>query len=173
MKFEKSSSGSFESKMDMTPLIDCIFQLILFLVLTSQINVQLEEVDLPFALEGKEADKVKEEVAPIIINVKRVKADTPAQVGERKGDILYQGIRFGNDGKKLAQELRREVAFDAGPQGRNRGMEAGPGGRPLSKLSVLVRADKGVRGEYLRTIFLACQEAAIYRIRFSSTTPTP
>lgn len=53
MKLQRGSGVNFESKMDMTPLIDCIFQLILFLVLTSQINVQTEEVELPFALEGR------------------------------------------------------------------------------------------------------------------------
>jgi len=39
MKLTKSSGGSFENRMDMTPLIDCIFQLILFLVLTTQLTV--------------------------------------------------------------------------------------------------------------------------------------
>jgi biopolymer transport protein ExbD len=155
--------------MDMTPLIDCIFQLILFLVLTSQISIQAEEVDLPFALEGKEADKIKDEVPPLILNVVVDRKATPGE--ERKGMIVFNGNDYGNDQQKLVKELRQEVVYDATEIGRNRGYEVGPG-RNLSKLSALVRADKSVRAEYIRTIFMACQEVGIWRVRVSSTLPT-
>lgn len=174
MKAARKGAFTFESKLDMTPLIDCIFQLILFLVLTSQITIQAEEVELPFALEGKdpkEEGKV-EEVPPLIVNVVRLPTKG-SQEGERLGEIVYNGLRFGNSEEKLKKELQKEVDWDASPQGRNRGFEVGPGGRSLSKLSVLVRADKGVRSEYIRTIFMACQGVGIYRVRVSSTTPTP
>jgi biopolymer transport protein ExbD len=174
MKIGPKGGVNFESKLDMTPLIDCIFQLILFLVLTSQITIQAEEVELPFALEGKEPDKEgkAEEVPPLIINVVRVKS-RPGEEGERLGEIVYSGLRFGNSEEKLKKELKKEVDFDASPLGKGRGFEAGPGGRPLSKLSVLVRADKGVRSEYIRTIFMACQAVGIYRVRVSTTSPQP
>lgn len=175
MKLSPRRGVTFESKLDMTPLIDCIFQLILFLVLTSQITIQAEEVELPFALEGKEADKegqALDEVPPLLINVVRVKS-RPGEEGERLGEIVFNGIRLGNSQEKLQKELKREVDYDASPLGRGRGFEPGPGGRPLSKLSVLVRADKGVRSEYIRTIFMACQAVGIYRVRVSTTTPQP
>jgi biopolymer transport protein ExbD len=175
------TSASFESKLDLTPLIDCIFQLILFLVLTSQITVQAEEVELPFALEGKEIGEDKQEVPPLIVNVVRV--DKPGE--ERFGRIVFGGRVYEDDDarkpnpltaqQKLGMELKKEAEYDAAPRpmGRGRGWEAGPGGRSLSKLSVIVRADKGVRSEYIRTVFMSCQEAAIYRIKVSSTMPTP
>ena len=164
----KIGGMNFESKMDMTPLIDCIFQLILFLVLTSQITLQAEDVDLPFALEGRDTAKVREDVPPLIINIVRKTLGTPEERAQRSGEIVYNGLRL--DQKKLVAELRKEVLFDA-ETGHHRGYEPGPGGKQLSKLSVLVRADKGVRSEYVRTIFMACQEVGIYRVRVSSTHP--
>ncbi len=170
MKMTKSSEGdNFESKMDMTPLIDIIFQLILFLVLTSQITIQLEDVDLPFALEGKESKPGEGEVPPLLVNV--VRDSTPEKKGERSARIVYEGNPV--DGKQLANELRKEAARDANPRprGRGRGYEPGPGGKQLSKLAVLLRADKGVNAQYLRTVFEACMEAGIWRLKFSVVQP--
>lgn len=166
--------GKFETKMDMTPLIDCIFQLILFLVLTTQITVQAEMVDLPFALEGVDPDKVREEVPPVLVNVVLVKKDERGP-HEGRGEIICGGQRLGNDVKALAAILRKEVIRDAEPppRGLGRGYEPGPGGRQLSKLAVIVRADREVRGEYIRTVFSACGEVGIYRVRVSSTMPQP
>lgn len=173
MRVSKKSAVSFETKMDMTPLIDCIFQLILFLVLTSQINVQVEEVDLPFALEGKSMEENKEAVPPLLVNVRLARSRTAP--GERRGEIVFNGKEYGNDEKKLFEELQREASYDAAdpPRGRGRGWEAGPGGKSLSKLAVLVRADRNVAGEYIRTVFMACQKANIYRIRVSAMSPSP
>lgn len=167
----QSGASSFESKMDLTPLIDCIFQLILFLVLTSQITVQAEEVELPFALEGKEQDELGEgERAPLLVNVvlDRRKPD-------RAGQIVFAGKQFDNNEKALADELLKEVRYDAEPppRGLGRGYEIASGGNQLSKLIVLVRADRNVRAEYVRTVFMACQKVGIYKIRVSSTTPQP
>ena len=152
----------------MTPLIDCIFQLILFLVLTSQITIQAEDVALPFALEGKDVSKIREDVPPLIVNVVRKTLGTPEERAKRAGEIVYNGMRL--DQKKLVAEFTKEVIFDA-VSGRKRGYETGPAGKPLSKLSVLIRADRDVRSEYIRTIFMACQEVGIYKVRVSSTPP--
>ncbi len=170
MKLKKSNEDSFEQKMDMTPLIDCIFQLILFLVLTSQITIQTEDVDLPFALEGKEAKPGESEVPPLIVNV--VRERMPEKKGQRMGYIVYGGNRV--DGKKLAQELKREAAYAAGPKpgGRGRGYDtAGAGGVNLSKLAVLVRADRGVQSQYIRTVFESCMQAGIWRLKVSTVQP--
>lgn len=170
MKLSKSSEGqNFESKMDMTPLIDCIFQLILFLVLTSQIAIQTEDVDLPFALEAKESKPGENEVPPLIVNV--VRDRQPAKKGERSGLIRYGGNTY--TVKRLTEELQREAAYDAQPrpQGRGRGWEPGPGGKNLSKLSVLLRADKGVKAEYIRHVFEACMSAGIWRLKVAAVLP--
>jgi biopolymer transport protein ExbD len=165
MKLMKSSEFT-AVKMDMTPLIDCVFLLILFFVLTTEITVNIEDMDLPFALEGVEA-KSSASAAPIIINIKR-----DAKPGDtRAGRILYNG----QDQKlrDLTTALMREAAYDAEapPRGRGSGWELGPGGKKLSKLTVIIRADRGVRSQYLRTAFTACAQAAIYKVKVSSMSP--
>jgi len=175
MKMGAHFGVNFESRMDMTPLIDCIFQLILFLVLTSQITIQAEEVDLPFALEGKETGKIKEDFPALIVNVVYDGKAVKAGKGERVGKIIYNGLECTQ--KKLTELLQKEVAYDAAPQpyGRNRTPEAGPEGVQLSQMTVLVRADKAVRAEYIRSVFMACFETnpKIYRVRLSHTQPQP
>ena len=115
----RHATPSFDTKLDMTPLIDCIFQLILFLVLTSQITIQAEDVELPFALEGEEADKVedKDEVPPLLVNVVRVPNRSGTPEGRRAGEIVYGGKRLGSDERQaeeaLQKELEREVRYDA------------------------------------------------------------
>ena len=171
MKLKKSNEDSFEQKMDMTPLIDCIFQLILFLVLTSQITIQTEDVDLPFALEGKEAKPGESEVPPLVVNV--VRERQPEKKGQRMGYIVYGGNRV--DGKKLTDALRAEAYNDAKPRsegGRGRGYDsAGAAGIKLSKLAVLVRADRGVQSQYMRTVLVSCMQAGIWRLKVSSVQP--
>jgi len=169
MKLRSSgqSGGKVENKVDMTPLIDIIFQLILFLVLTSQITVKMEDVDLPFALEGKEVKPGAEEVAPLIVNI--VRYALASAEGERAGSIVFDGNKL--DKKGLTAELQKEARYDASESGRNRGWEPLPGGRRLSKLSVLVRADRGVRAEYLREVWQACMDAGIYKVKMSTVQP--
>ena len=169
MKLRSSglSDSKVENKVDMTPLIDIIFQLILFLVLTSQITLQTEDVDLPFALEGKEIKPGAEEVAPLIVNIVRF-AIASAEEGARAGSIVFGGNKL--DKKALTKELKKEASYDASPTGRGRGWEP-MGHLKLSKLSVLVRADKGVRAEYLREVWQACMDAGIYKVKLSTVQP--
>jgi biopolymer transport protein ExbD len=169
MKLRRSgqSGANVENKVDMTPLIDIIFQLILFLVLTSQITVQTEDVDLPFALEGKESPPPgAEDSTPLIVNV--VRYALSSDEGPRSGSIVFEGHKL--DKKSLTAKLKQHVRHDASPTGRGRGYEAF-GSKDLSKLSVLVRADKGVRGEYLRAVWQACMDAGIYKVKVSTVQP--
>jgi len=164
----QSEQGSFESKLDLTPLIDCIFQLILFLVLTSQITLQVADVDLPFALEGKEAHAAELEVPPLVVNVVR---QPPKGPSDRTGAIVYNGRPLSP--RSLTAELKKEANYDASPrpEGRGRGWEEGQGGKKLSRLSVLVRADRGVKSEHVRSVFEACIEAGIYKLKVSTIQP--
>ena len=151
-------------KMDLTPLIDCVFLLILFFLLTTEITVQLEDVELPVALEGEEEEPDPNN-APMIINVV-VNADEDAK-DPRSGKIVFNGNTL--DEKQLTKELQKEAAYDAAdpPHGRGNGTEADG----LSKLSIIVRADKRVASKNLRTIFTACAKAKIYKLKVSTVTP--
>ena len=168
MKRLKARSTT-DLKMDLTPLIDCVFLLILFFILTTELTVQVEEVELPFAIEAKKGSDPPKGGGTILINVVRVGAtkDNP-----RAGKVRYNGEDVDLD--KLTRMLQKEADHHARPQsrgGKGFGWEMGPGGQELSKLAVIVRADRGVQSKYLRTVFTACAKARIYKVKVSAVQP--
>lgn len=162
-----------ECDVDMTPLIDCVFLLILFFILTTKITVQIEEVDLPIALEGEQQETSNPDVVqPLIISVIRDLQGIARDRGERAGLLRFDGETVTE--KQLTEKLTREANYDREPppKGRGRGFETSPvGGQRLSKLAVLVRADKDVRAEFIRHVFQACARAGIYKVKVSSVEP--
>ncbi len=144
-----------EAKMDLTPMIDVTFLLVMFFVLTSNLTtLNLEDVLLPVALEASEGGKE----AVLIINIREKNKAT------REGEIVYNGNPV--TPTELQDALRVEVQLD----GARRGLEPppAPGAQGLSKLEVLVRPDEGVRGEYLREVFMACSQVGIYKVKISA-----
>jgi biopolymer transport protein ExbD len=135
-------------------MIDCTFLLVIFFVLTSAFTtLNLEDVLLPVAVATSEQHP---EGSTLIVNIiKKNDAD-------RTGKIIFNGSPQTYD--SLVRDLRLEVQFDKD----KRGAEAGPGGIELSKLEILVRADEGVKGEYLREVFRACQEVGIWKVKLSA-----
>ncbi len=173
---KKRKDFRFDEKMDMTPLIDCVFLLIMFFILTTEITMTQAELELPFALEG-EAEKAKGDDTTIVLDVplKRNRGGNLTEDGIRKGigQIEYLGNVY--DEPELVKLFAKEVKYDAAdpPYGRGRSPEIIAGGRRLSQIKVRVRADKRVNAEYLRTVFMACQQVdpAIYKLEVSSEQP--
>ena len=164
MKKRKRSDDNFETKMEMTPMIDCVFLLIMFFILTTQITVNIEDVVLPFSREGKQdADKDTGEVTLLILNVRK---NRDGERDQRLGEIVFKGKVY--DTKQLLQMLKDEAEYDASPQGRGRDWEPGPNGSKLSQLEILIRYDRSVKSEYLRTIFEQCQKAGIYKLKLAT-----
>ncbi len=164
MKKRKRSDENFETKMEMTPMIDCVFLLIMFFILTTQITVNIEDVVLPFSREGKQdAEKDTGEVTLLILNVRK---NRDGERDQRLGEIVFKGKTY--DPKQLLQMLKDEAEYDASPQGRGRDWEPGPNGSKLSQLEILIRYDRSVKSEYLRTIFEQCQKAGIYKLKLAT-----
>ena len=164
MKKRKRSDDNFETKMEMTPMIDCVFLLIMFFILTTQITVNIEDVVLPFSREGKQdAEKDTGEVTLLILNVRK---NRDGERDQRLGEIVFKGKVY--DTKQLLQMLKDEAEYDASPQGRGRDWEPGPNGSKLSQLEILIRYDRSVKSEYLRTIFEQCQKAGIYKLKLAT-----
>jgi hypothetical protein len=120
-------------------------------------TLNLEDVVLPVAIKS---DEMGEDLT-LIINIPKRNDVT------REGEIVFNGQKQTQDSLKEALQL--EVTVDE----HRRGTEPPPvaGGLPLSKLEVLVRPDEGVRGEYLRQVFVACQQVGIYKVKISSLQP--
>jgi biopolymer transport protein ExbD len=168
MKKRKSSDRNFDTKMDLTPMIDCVFLLIMFFILTTQITVNIEEVTLPFALEGKPEKRNNTDTVMLIMNVRQSQSPEAAA---RAGEIVYRGKVLNT--KTLRAMLDEEVAYDAAlpPRGRGRAKEVGPNNVQLSQLEILIRYDKHVKSEYLRNIFEQCQKAGVYKLKLATTQP--
>ncbi len=163
---------SFEMKMEMTPLIDCVFLLIMFFILTTQITVNIEDLTLPFSIEGKpkKPSEVDEDVM-LIINVPKAKEEDLRDTNDRKGRIMYKGKEL--TPPKLGAILKKEVDYDKAPPplGRGRLPEIGPNNVELSQLEVLIRYDWAVQAEHLREIFQECQKVGIYKLKLATQPP--
>ncbi len=163
---------SFEMKMEMTPLIDCVFLLIMFFILTTQITVNIEELTLPFSIEGKpkKPSEVDENVM-LILNVPAADMEKLKNTADRKGKIMYKGKEL--TPQELHKELKKEVDYDKAPQplGRGRPPEIGPNNVELSQLEVLIRYDRNVQAEHLREIFQECQKVGIYKLKIATMPP--
>mgnify|MGYP001356447989 FL=1 len=164
MKKRKRSDDNFEVKMEMTPMIDCVFLLIMFFILTTQITVNIEDVVLPFSREGKQ--DTEEETGDVTLLILNVRKNRDGERDQRLGEIVFKGRTY--DTKQLLQMLKDEAEYDASPQGRGRDWEPGPNGSKLSQLEILIRYDRSVKSEYLRTIFEQCQKAGIYKLKLAT-----
>ncbi|HLU47675.1 MAG TPA: biopolymer transporter ExbD [Planctomycetota bacterium] len=156
----------YQQKLDMTPLIDAVFLLIMFFILTSQITVDVEEVALPFGLEGK-SDEGGNPDTVVVLNVRLA-----TEQNERgDGEIVYRGEVL--TPKTLRETLQNEVDFDASELGRGRTPEV-EGQNKLSQVKVRIRADKLAKAEYVREIFQACAEVnpKIYKVEVSVEQPS-
>ena len=167
MKKRKRSDDNFETKMDMMPMIDCVFLLIMFFILTTQITVNIEDVVLPFSRVGKQVEEKDTGDTMLILNVRK---NRDAERDQRLGEIVFKGKVL--DTKQLLQMLKAEADYDASPEGRGRDWEPGPNGVKLSKLEILIRYDRSVKSEYLRTIFEQCQKAGIYKLKLATESLT-
>ena len=144
-------------------MIDCVFLLIMFFILTTQITVNIEDVVLPFSREGKQDEEKDTGKTMLILNVRK---NRDGERDQRLGEIVYKGKVF--DTKQLLQMLKAEADYDASPEGRGRDWEPGPNGIKLSQLEILIRYDRSVKSEYLRTIFEQCQKAGIYKLKLAT-----
>ena len=147
-----------ETRHDLTSMIDLTFLLVLFFVLTSVfVTLKVEPVLLPVAL----ATAAQGPGLTLTINITRT-GD-----GSRDGRIIFNGQP--HDPQTLRKALDLEVRIDAARRGPE--LSPLPTSDASSRLEVLIRADEGVRSEYLRQVFVACQRVGIYRVEIATLKP--
>jgi len=125
----------FEMEPNMTPMIDVVFQLIIFFMLVTEMSqADLEQMELPEASEAMPDDQPEEN--RMVINV------------TEEGDIKIRGKVYGS--KKLKQWLKREASIARDPKDKR-----------LSTRALLIRADKDAEFKYLQHIMQECVQPGV------------
>lgn len=150
-----------DQKADLTPMIDMVFQLIIFFVVVSDFSsTQLEPVVLPLAVKA-DTEPEKEKDRSIIVNV------LP------DGAIRINRHTFGGpDPQNPGQDLPYKILKDHFQvEAELAGMEDNPDtpGQKVSKLRVIIRADANAQYKYVQMVFKACAENKVFKTVINAT----
>ena len=142
----KKKVTSPECKLNMTPMIDVVFLLIIFFMLVGELKRMAEEaVVLPFAAHAKE-DKGSDET--IVVNITKAKG-------------VAQTVRFVITKKEYNKKALEEHLADRAAEVPDTSSAMG-----LSLLKVKIRADSYVEFKYVQRVLLACMKANIWQVSF-------
>lgn len=138
-------------EVDLTPMIDCVFLLIIFFM----VCVDLKQVDL-IKLVLPDADSaINEEDAKFIINI------------SRSGDIFVGGkLRSPDDLKAFLKNK-----YDTLDQGREVEPATDKDKRRFAAVMVKIRADELTEFRDVQTVLSACIEAKFYKTSFAAIGP--
>ncbi len=144
------------AEMDMTPMIDITFQLIVFFLVANDLSrKEVEELKLPQAIYGKE-DKATEKDLRVIINILKPESlAAPSKIPT----IKVKGIEY--DLKSLATFMR--TMADQKREGEGAGAP--------SAIFVLIRADKETPWQHVQYAMQVCADPTIriYKMQFATT----
>ena len=124
---------------NMTPMIDVVFLLIIFFLVSSHLaqqEVQLD-LDLPGAASGRRPDA--DELRRVVVNV---------LAEQQVGGYIMVGGRLMDD-----QELSRLIAYESRRSGR--------------QLEVRIRSDRTVPYRVIEPVMVACARAGVWRVAFA------
>jgi biopolymer transport protein ExbD len=142
-------------EMDMTPMIDCVFLLMIFFVLVIDLSQKnLEDLILPRAVFQEPDDKPPENRP--IINV----LQNGAVIYE--GQVAYDPAVDGKDYRKIA-ELLLNIKKVGLATGKLKDKEENLGGKMVKLMDdpILVRADKWTEWHYVGEIMKQCSQPQI------------
>ena len=147
-----------EMKMDMTPMIDVVFQLIIFFMLITDLTQkELEDLQLPIAEEAVEDVPDPKKVRPIVnidyegvIKVKREEFYNPEE-----GDYSRMKGYLANQARLMPKEFDEVV------------------GEELPDNPLLIRADQVTPFKYLQKVMEICGEQGIriWKVEIAAAQP--
>ncbi|HEX5136057.1 MAG TPA: biopolymer transporter ExbD [Planctomycetota bacterium] len=142
--------------MNMTPMIDCVFNLLIFFMLISDLNQKdLVELTLPVAYMAEE-DRGQEEDDRVILNI------------DKYGIIHWKGNQKTLDELgTILSNARDKYELKMRQQGKS-GLEDLPGGGKASKLYVLLRADKDTPWQHVQWLMTIMAEQKLYKLQFAT-----
>lgn len=150
MKHKKNAQTG--TKMDMTPMIDIVFQLIIFFMLVTDLSQQdLAALKLPIA---ETAQKDQAEKGRMIINIKK---DGDIEIKRKPYDSLDNPDTVLAIRRYLANEVRKGDLDKDG----------------LSERSLLIRADQDTEFKHVQKLMRICGENGIqiYKIHLAAAEP--
>ena len=132
----------FSSAMDMTPMIDVVFLLIIFFMLVSQFTNQIlaAQIILPVASQSMVDDVGKR----MVVNV------------DEDGKYYYMGREYQKD-------YLKSLIIDYGRRKTMTYM-----GMEISDMKVMIRADQFTPYKYIQAIYFLLQDATIWQICFAT-----
>lgn len=132
-------------EMDMTPIIDVVFNLVIFFMLTANMSQQaVETLKLPKATEAD--TKAKADPLRLIVNI------------NSKGEVKVAG-QLMND-NALIPLLKIEAD-----------QERDPTNPKLSNKAVLIRADQSTVYDDVQKVMQLCTQVGIWKIEFAAVKP--
>lgn len=167
---------------DMTPMIDCVFQLIIFFMLTIDFaNTQLERVQLPKAVTSMEDKNPPEK--RLMINLahlmpegetgdcKDLKYDNDGNLTRPCGNEKHWKIKVAGESYEPAQ-LEAYLTKQGGlVEGRDPPDPSNPNVLGLSRRFLMIRSDAGATYQMLEKVFAACARARIWKIELGASKP--
>ena len=144
------------AEMDMTPMIDIVFNLLIFFMVVTDLNQkELAELTLPIAYMAQE-DKDDDPDDRIILNV------------DKYGFIQYRGKAVTLDELgSILHRAKEQYVLKMKKQGKS-GVEKLPGGGEASKLYVLLRADKDTPWQHVQWLMTIMAEQKLYKMQFAT-----
>ncbi len=131
-----------EAKADLTPMIDMVFQLVIFFIVVSDFAAaDRENVIPPKAVMASKEEKSKDKV--VVVSV----------LPDGKIKIL---------GKSYDEKALEKYIWSAAQEA---GMMPNPDdpGKQVSKLRIVIRADRNVDYEAVQKVFAACSKNGVFR----------
>jgi biopolymer transport protein ExbD len=160
------SADGASVELDMTPIIDIVFNLIIFFMIASELNNRnVEQITIPFASEAQKMKEAKENgVTQKVLQV-NVMPD---------GVVKVRSIAYSVDPQTMKQypALASFMEIEAAGYEREE-PEAGQGGTPPSKLRVNIRADREARFRYVQGVFDACVKHGVYKTTVAADPDMP
>ncbi len=136
-------------EMDLTPLADMVFNLLIFFVLVAEIGgLDVEKMNLPFASQANKPEGGQRVNKLLIFNVIQ-----PAQEST-EATIRFRGKALAGD--TLTNMLRLEALSAPTEKDKESGLE-------LSTLEVLIRGDADIQYGYVQKVMMLCMKEKIWK----------
>jgi biopolymer transport protein ExbD len=137
--------------MNLTPMIDCTFLLLIFFMVVSEMaSLDMESIALPYA---DQAQPRTDELYGLTINIKKDDA--------KQAIVRVAGRQYDKD--KLAELIRREAIKS------ERDHDPDYPGINIYKLNVLVRCDREAKYETVQWVMDACSRTGVYRTTLAAS----